>query len=419
MSLVELNWVGRATGLDRLATTLMRCYSHTGTDVARFRTTVEQDARLGPDDWLLATRGGEDVGIAASYAFDAHVRGATVPCQGVGNVGTIKTARRKTAGGRAAGIGTAVMRGLLDRARDRGHVLSALMPFRASYYEHFGYGVAERRAAWTVPLSVLRTTTQSGVRFYDPATDRPAVEDLARRVARGGQLDFDRPPGVWDWTLSPDRQSFAVVGQLTAGAPLESFMLLGHEHTDGRDVLVIPGPRASGLYYATVDALERLLSFVASLRDQYHAVTLHLPVDLPLNLLLREAQLPHRPVNHAHAAARPYTRMQVRVLDHKRLLEAVAWPPHARGSAVVAVQESEGETARFRVDVADARASVTPSAAVPDLATSDGTWAQIAVGDLRASTAWRLGLVAVERPDVLAVLDGLAHGPTPFSHEYF
>ena len=30
-------------------------------------------------------------------------------------------------------------------------VISALMPFRGSFYEHFGYGIAECRCTWTVP----------------------------------------------------------------------------------------------------------------------------------------------------------------------------------------------------------------------------------------------------------------------------
>ena len=42
--------------------------------------------------------------------------------------------------------------------------------------------------------------------------------------------------------------------------------------------------------------------------------------------MLRESQLPHRAVEHAVPRLQTITRMQVRVLDHKRFLEALRLP---------------------------------------------------------------------------------------------
>ena len=85
-------------------------------------------------------------------------------CQGVAWVGAIKTHRRR--GGSDPGVATTVMREVVRHARDRGDACSALMPFRASYYQHFGYGVVERRHEWTVPIAALPTGDCDGVRFY-------------------------------------------------------------------------------------------------------------------------------------------------------------------------------------------------------------------------------------------------------------
>ena len=41
------------------------------------------------------------------------------------------------------------------------------MPFRASFYEHFGYGLAELRHEWTVPLSIFPTGDFAGFRFAE------------------------------------------------------------------------------------------------------------------------------------------------------------------------------------------------------------------------------------------------------------
>src|SRR5207247_2140540 len=128
----------------------------------------------GPGDWLLAERDGQAVGTATALNMTMWVRGGAVPCQGVAFVGTVKTQRRRSEGEK--GIGTAVMREVLRAARERGQVVSALMPFRGSWYEHFGYGIVERRADWTIPMSILPAGGDfATVRFYDAARDKRAL----------------------------------------------------------------------------------------------------------------------------------------------------------------------------------------------------------------------------------------------------
>ena len=162
--------------------------------------------------------------------------------------------------------------------------------------------------------------------------------------------------------------------------------------------------------------LRRQLHFLSSLKDQFASVQLTLPADVPLNWLLREVQLPHRPVNHAVAACKPYTRMQLRVLDHAAFLSTMSWPRDVTGRTVVAVQECEGHESRFAVDVADGRATVTASAATPTFTCDDRTWAAVASGDVPAADVVRWGLADGSTGPVL---DALSRGPVPFSHEYF
>src|SRR4029079_11378161 len=130
-----------------------------------------------------------DVGTATSLPMTMWVRGGPVTCQGAAFVGTVKTQRRR--GGGDEGIGTAVMREVLRAARERGFVVSALMPFRGSWYEHFGYGIVERRADWTVPMSILPAGEFETVRFYDPQRDRAPIAECRQRVAQRGQADIE------------------------------------------------------------------------------------------------------------------------------------------------------------------------------------------------------------------------------------
>ena len=402
----HLRWVGTAD-LDRVAQCRLRCYAAADKQLAEFADRVRTDARSGPGDYLLAEAdGGQAVGTATHLSMHVWARGGRVPCQGVAWVGAIKTHRRR--GGGEPGVATAVMREVVRHARDRGDACSALMPFRASFYEHFGYGVVERRHEWTVPVGVLPAGDFGGVRFYEPG-DFDARAACLRRANRAGQCDPERSDDHWRATDASAADGMRVVDAGDGGA-VHGSMVLVHQPVARRDVL-----RVTDAVYDSPAALRRQLHFLSSLKDQYGAVQLTLPADVPLNGLLREPQLPHRPVNHAHAECRPYTRMQVRVLDHAAFLGAADVPADVAGSAVVAVHECEGHVSRFAVDVAGGRATVTPSAATPTFACPDRVWAAVATGDLVASAAVRWGLADGDA----GVLDVLSRGPVPFSHEYF
>src|SRR5205823_13848046 len=129
-----------------------------------------------------------------------------------------------------------------------------------------------------------------------------------------------------------------------------------------------------------------------------------LPSDLRLNRLLKEDQIAHRPVEHAAAKARPYTRMQIRVLDHKRLLEAMHLPSEPRGKLTVAVRECEGTTSTFRADISDGRIAVSPSTESPDLECTDVNWASLLSADISVRQARDLGLIKVSSDTALRLL---------------
>ena len=402
----HLRWVGSAD-LDRVALCRLRCYAAAEKQLDEYKARLATDTRSRGGDYLLAeSADGRAVGTATHLSLHMWVRGGRVPCQGVAWVGAVKTERRK--GGDGPGVATAVMREVVRHARDRGDACSALMPFRGSYYEHFGYGVVERRHEWTVPVPVLPAGDFDGVRFYE-ASDFAARAACLRRADEQGQCDPERSDDQWRARDVPAADGFRVVDGGDGGVVRGSMDLL-HHHADGKDVLLV-----TETVYDSPAALRRQLHFLASLKDQYAAVRLTLPADVPLNWMLREVQVPHRPVNHPVAACRPYTRMQVRVLDHAAFLTPMRWPADVRASAVVAVHECEGHVSRFRVDVTDGRATVAATDAAATFTCGDRTWAAVATGDVSASDAVRWGLAEGSA----GVLDALARGPVPFSHEYF
>jgi predicted acetyltransferase len=407
----QLRWVGKED-LDRVAETRMRCYAHAGREIEKYKLQIRENPTARPGDFLIAEQDGQAVGTATSLSMTMWVRGAAVACQGVASVGTIKTHRRRRAG--SEGVATQIMWEALRRAREREQVVSALMPFRATFYEHFGYGLVERRCEWTAPLSILPTGDFEGMRFYRD-DDLPELVRFRQRIVERGQCDIERPDDVWKyWLKARCEAGFVVIDRPLAGGPVHGYLAFEHQQMGTKDFL-----RVMQMSYDDIAALRRQLHFLSSLRDQYLTAVMLLPADLPLNWMLRETQLPHRLVNHPHAEARLDTRMQLRVLDHKRFLEALTLPTDSRGSITIAVIESEGHESRFRVEISEGRAVVAKSDATPEFTCPDRVWAAIACGDLAASRAVQLGLASATDLRQAEFLDVLGKGPLPFSHEYF
>lgn len=422
---ITFHWVGASDEeLDRVAETRMRCYAHSSRDIGTYRDAVHADPRAVPGDFLIGEQDRIPVGTLTALRLKMWLRGAAIPCLGITQVGTIKTHRRRSCHAAGPGIATQLMNEAIRTGRERGDAIAALTPFRGSFYERSGFGVVERRCKWTVPLPVLPTGAFEGVRFYGPS-DLSELRRCRQRTVEHGQCDIERPDRAWDRVLIQAQDGFVVVDRPDGGA-VRGWAWFRHAHVSGKDLL-----RVAELGYEDVPALLRLLHFFASLRDQYASALLTLPADLPLNRLLREGQVPHRPVNHATAECRPFTRMQVRVLDSKRLIEPMHLPVEFRGSACVAVHKTGGEddsdknVKRFRIQLEGGRAEVTTEAADggfdacdEGFECRDSTWSSIVCGDLPATAAVTLGL-ARDGGEAAGLLDAFSRGPVPFAIEDF
>jgi predicted acetyltransferase len=407
---LQMRWVGNEE-LDRVAQTRWMCYAHARKDLARYKENIHTGPWGKPGDYLLAERNGEAVGTASSYAMMMWVRGAAISCQGVAYVGTIKSARRR--GGKEPGVASSVMREILRIGREREHIVSALMPFRASFYEHFGYGLVERRADWMIPLSVLPASECDGWKFLD-AQDRAASAEQWQRSVESGQCDIERSARRWKQLETAEEDGMVFVERKSDEGPVGGTAFVMQESADGRNILRIQAWSVDSMATFT-----GMLSFFGTMRDQFSMLSIVVPVDWQINRMLTESQTPHRPVEHATATASVHTRMQVRILDHKKYLESLRWPADVRGRVTISVAECEGTFSRFTMEVDSGRAQVGEARTGVDFECADRHWAGIATGDLPASQAVRLGLARLNSPGVMELLDGLSIGPAPCCRESF
>jgi hypothetical protein len=247
------------------------------------------------------------------------------------------------------------------------------------------------------------------LRYSEPA-DFEQLLACRNRIARSGQCDFERSPEMMEQYLQQGEEGFVIVDRPDDGGPVRGWMTLFTICKEGHKYVKV-GDRGA----EDTEGLLRQLRLLGSLRDQYSAALLTMSADFQLNRLLKESQLPHRPVEHPTAQAAYYTRMQARVLDHRRFLEALRLPPTTRGAATVEVRETEGTLSRFRMEIDSGRVSVRPAADDPTFRCPDTTWASVVCGDLTASAAVRLGLAEGDG----TLLDIFSAGPAPFTPEHF
>lgn len=410
--MLTLRWV-EDDERDLVALTRMRAYAPAAKDLPRFQERIRTDPRVKSGDFLLAELGGEPVGTSTSLSMTTWVRGGAAWCQGVAYVGTVRSHRR---GGSAdqPGIATQIMHETLRRAREREQSVSALTPFRNSFYERFGYGTVERRHLWTVPISLLPGGDTEGLRHYQ-SSDLEALAVCRQKQVCRGQCDLKRTRDTWQNLIQQDDDGHLFVDRPDPNGPVRGFVYFETEvQPDGRWRLIV-----DELGYDDIPALRRILHMLASLKDQYATCVMVLPVDLPLQRLLKESQVPHRVVPHAAADCRLQTRMMMRVLDHKAFIEAmVGLPPAASGKAVIAVHEPEGASNRFLLEISQGRATVTASEQSPQFECKAPVWASVACGEMSATAALRCGL-ADGSPAAASVIDALAVGPAPFCNEAF
>ncbi|SCG47843.1 GNAT family N-acetyltransferase [Micromonospora inositola] len=215
---------------------------------------------------LIADEDGTAVAAVSAIPMRQNLRGAVLPMAGVAGVATHPLARRR-------GHVRALLHQLLDEMRDEGHPLTALYPFRASFYERFGYvGLPRARSATFSPADLgplLRAELPGEVVWERVGVGYPTWRAFTERCLheRHGFAVF---PDFWAVGLR-DRDDrwlvTAVVDGSTAGAV--TYRIDDHGGELIADELLATDPYARAL----------LLQFFARHVDQVERIRVQLPAD--------------------------------------------------------------------------------------------------------------------------------------------
>ncbi|MFY1618773.1 GNAT family N-acetyltransferase [Micromonospora sp. WMMD736] len=215
---------------------------------------------------LAVEEDGDTLAAASAIPMRQNLRGVVLPMAGVAGVATHPLARRQ-------GHVRTLLHQLLDEMRDEGHALSALYPFRPSFYARFGYlGLPKPRTVTFTPADLgplLRAELPGAVGWERIGAGYPAWRAFTERCLRerhGFSLFPDyRAVGLRDrdehWLLTA-RVDGEITGAITYRIDEHGGTLHGNE-------LLATDPLARML----------LLQFFARHVDQVERISVQVPPD--------------------------------------------------------------------------------------------------------------------------------------------
>jgi predicted acetyltransferase len=330
---------------------------------------------------------GQIVASLVLYPLQAWVRGQKLPLAGVGSVAVSPEHRRR-------GVGEAAMRAALRELRQRGSHLSALYPFRNSYYRKLGYGTFEHVHVLAVAAANLPLADESRRVRRMMLPDRLAIEALYERVAPQGHFALVRSPEWWArrlWTYPGDW----VVYEGRRRGQIEGYLYYEVENSRGPFRLAVT---LNEFVAATPEAHVGLVGHLATLRDQVEEIHVAAPADHAWTSLLRSAQnlRPGAEIGPFNDTGGIATGAMLRVLDVKGALETLPIAPGARGELILEVDDPVlSQNARaYGVTAREGRLRVRPepSRRLPRLATPVDVLAQLLAGALSPARAAETGL---------------------------
>lgn len=399
-----------------------RLSAHSFPGVGRPPAAWEDSLSAGPfggtETLWVAEEEGRPVASCRLLPLRQWIAGAPLPVMGLGTVAVAPTHRRRGLAGRLVEAG-------MRRARERGDVASALYPFRASFYERLGYGLAGEAHQYRLPPRALPDdpAARARVRLVESAADQARMRAVYAAVARGQTGQLERTERSWRavWDGSDGGAAVLVLGE--DGAP-EGYAIVRYPPA------VFPERRPLEVEeqgWTTPAGRRGVHAWLASLGDQWGELLYRAHPDegfaerveeprlppgavggwglwFPSAVLLRgpmfrlldvRAALEQRRVHDGHAAT---LRLEV---DDPQL-------PENRGPWRVRLEEG-----RLRVERDDGGdVDVTVQAGI-------GTLSRIYVGALEWGHALASDRLHADRPEAIPALDAAFRVPRPWTFDRF
>ncbi|HEX2093522.1 MAG TPA: GNAT family N-acetyltransferase [Longimicrobiaceae bacterium] len=365
----------------------------------------------------VAEEGGRLVGACQLLWLRQWIGGVPLRVMGLGSVAIAPTHRRR-------GLATRMLTAGFEHARERGDVGSALFPFRASYYEQLGYGLAGAAHQYQIPPGVLPDARDERLRMRLVESD---AEFAAMRsvYAQGapqqtGQLERTERSwsGVWNghdraavvyWGEGGEPEGYAIV-RYRADLPLTERFLEVEERM-----------------WLTLGAQRGLYAWLSSMGDQWRELVYRAHPEEGFGERLSEPRLPLLSAPSWGLWFPSATLLRgpmFRLLDVPAALSLRSVVDSPELTLAIDVEDVQIPENRgpWRVRLEDGATFVEPyTGGYVDatLTLPVDALSRIFIGALAPRQAVAGGLATIDRPEVIRRLDTALHLPRPWTFDRF
>ncbi|MFC3476221.1 GNAT family N-acetyltransferase [Halobacterium litoreum] len=348
-------------------------------DTETFRDLVRYAFRpeAGPPDdedeetpaaWEVGTRYGlYDDGdlrtVCKLVDFETRVRGDVHALDGLSAVASPPESRRQ-------GYVRDLLAGALRESRENDVHLSALWPFKRTFYGQYGWATCSRGVEHECdPGDLAFARDRDGGEFVRlDADDWERMDAVHDAHGERYELTMDRTEEWWrkrvltGWGDDPYAYGFERDGDLAA------YVVYDVDGEDDGKVL-----RAQDVAAVDHDAMLALLQFYADHDSQVDRVRFWTPADADLMDVIPDAD---------DVEASLHVGPMFRLVDVPAALEALSYPESVAGSVTLAVADplADWNDETFRLSVADGEGRVEPTADDPAVKLGVGALSQLYVG---------------------------------------
>lgn len=376
-------------------------------DSEAFGESFEELRKWLEDDKEVYLRGlfdgNEPVAQLCFYRFEMSDGRGSLPCAAIGAVSCRPAKRRR-------GYVAQLMRHLCDELRESGIPLSALNPFKMSFYRQFGWATFVEQRGVRAGLEAFEAFRKPIAGRFEPAGKEQidVLHDIYLKALRGRFGPIVRTPHRWEGnTLHSSRATrYAYIWHDDA-EQARAYCIYSIEKRDNKQTMVCREAVA-----LDPQARAQLFSFMASQDSQVEQVEFQAPAEAPLSAILGGS---------LEFLVRPST--MLRLVDCKAALEDYHYPSSCTGRITLAITDSWIGTNQgsYALELQDGKASVErlPADTQADVSCDIAVLAQLYSRLVRPRMAATFGLIEVHNQSALKLLDAMFDGLAPFISDYF
>jgi predicted acetyltransferase len=375
----------------------------------------------GPHGGIETLWVGEDHGDVVAgcrlHAFRQWIGGTALPVMGLGLVAISPTHRRRGLAGRMVEAG-------FRHALERGDVASALYPFRISFYERAGYGLAGVAHQYQIAPGQLPDDPAERMRVHRVRTPADEADMRAVYAAAAARETGQMERTERSWRVAwGDPEQAAVVYRTDAGEP-QGYAVVQYR-TD------LPPERrfleVDEQAWLTPAARRGIYAWLASLGDQWRELAYRAHPEEGFETVLAEPRLPQGAVPGWGLWFPSATRIlgpMFRILSVPGAFALRTAVPDVETTVVMELEDGQIEENRgpWRLRVAEGRIEAEPYAGgntEVTLRTRVSVLSRIFIGATTATAAVAQGAATADRPERLGALDAALRVPAPWTFEQF